>query len=93
MGAAALPTGAGKHRGDDVLQSLVSIGDDQSPAEALDVQRAQEGQPEGAVLAGAHVHAQDIPLNGAVHAGGHHHADVDDATTFSDLLGESASHT
>ena len=94
VGAAALPTGAGKHRGDGLLQSLVGIGYDQfHPAEALDVQRAQEGQPEGAVLAGAYVHVQDIPLTGAVHASGHHHADVDDPPALTDLLGESASHT
>ncbi len=59
--------------GDGVLQTLVGIGDDQPhPTEAPGIQRAQEGQPEGAVLAGAHVHAQYLSLTGAVHAGGHH---------------------
>ena len=62
VGAAALPTGPDKHCGDGVLQTLVSIGDDQfHAAEAPSVQRPQEGQPEGTVLAGAHVHAHHFP--------------------------------
>ena len=75
------PTGSGKRRSDSVLQFLVGIGDDQfHSAEAPGVQRAQEGQPEGAVLAGAHIHAQHFPLTGRTYcrsSGGHHHADVD----------------
>ena len=56
----------------------MGVTDDQfHPAEDPGVQLAQEGQPEGAVLAGAHIHAQYLPLTLAVHAGGHHHADVD----------------
>ena len=49
VGAAALPTGTGKHRGDGVLQPLVGIGGYQfHPAEPPSRQRAEEGQPEGA---------------------------------------------
>ena len=49
VGAAALPTRPSEHRGDDVLQSLVSIGGSQfHPAESSSLQRAQEGQPKGA---------------------------------------------
>ena len=33
-----------------------------TPPEAPSGQRPQEGQPERAVLAGAHVHTQDLPL-------------------------------
>ena len=68
----------------------MSIGDDQfHPAEAPSVQRTQEGQPEGAVLTGAHVHAQYLPLTLAVYTGGHHHADVDDPPALTDLWGQS----
>ena len=94
MGAATLPAGTGKHRGDGVLQPPAfagagsgSIGDDQlHPAEAPSGQRPQEGQPEGAVLAGAHVHAQDLTLPFGIDPRRHHHADVDDATTLPHLL-------
>ena len=49
VGAAALPAGSSKHRGDGVLQPLVSIGGCQfHPAETQGGQRPQEGQPEGA---------------------------------------------
>ena len=49
VGAAALPVGPSEHRGDDVLQSLVSIGGSQfHPAESSIRQRAQEGQLKGA---------------------------------------------
>ena len=56
VGAAALPAGSSTHRGDGVLQPLVSIGGNQfHPAEPSIGQRPQEGRPERAVLAGAHV--------------------------------------
>ena len=49
VGAAALPAGNGEHRGDGVLQPLVSIGGHQfHPAEPSSGQRPQEGQPQGA---------------------------------------------
>ena len=49
VGAAALSTGPGEHRGDGVLQPLVSIGGHQfHPAEPPGGQRPQEGQPQGA---------------------------------------------
>ena len=61
VGAAALPAGSSKDCGDGVLQPLVGIGGYQfHPAEAPSGQRPQEGQPERAVLAGAHVHTQDL---------------------------------
>ena len=87
MSAAALPAGSSKHRGDGVLQPLVSIGGDQfHPAEAPSGQRPQEGQPERAVLAGPHVHTQDLTLPFGIDPRRHHHADVDDATTLPNLL-------
>ena len=49
VGAAALPAGPSEHRGDGVLQPLVSIGGYQlHPAEAPSGQRAQESQPKEA---------------------------------------------
>ena len=45
-----------------VLQPLVSGGYQLHPAEAPSGQRPQEGQPERAVLAGAHVHTQAIDV-------------------------------
>ena len=49
VGAAALPAGPSKHRGDGVLQPLVGIGGYQlHPAEAPSGQRPQEGQPQKA---------------------------------------------
>ena len=94
MGAATLPTGSSKHRGDGVLQPPAfagagsgSIGGNQfHPAEAPSGQRAQEGQPERAILAGAHVQAQDLTLPVGIDPRRHHHADVDDATTLPHLL-------
>ena len=87
MGAAALPAGSSKHRGDGVLQPLVSIGGCQfHPAEPSSRQRPQEGQPERAVLAGTHVHTQDLTLPVGIDPRRHHHADVDDATALPNLL-------
>ena len=89
MGAAALPAGSSKHRGDGVLQPLVSIGGNQfHPAEAPSGQRPQEGQPEGAVLAGAHVQAQNLTLPFGIDPRRHHHADVHDAAALPNLLGQ-----
>ena len=86
MGAAALPAGSSEHRGDGVLQPLVSIGGCQfHPAEPSSRQRPQEGQPERAVLAGTHVHAQDLTLPFGIDPRRHHHADVDDATALPHL--------
>ena len=51
-------------------------------------QRPQEGQPERAVLAGAHVHTQDLTLPVGIDPRRHHHADVDDATALPNLLGQ-----
>ena len=46
VGAAALPAGTGKHRGDGVLQPPVGIGGYHlHPAEPPSRQRAEEGQP------------------------------------------------
>ena len=87
MSAAALPAGTSKHRGDDVLQPLVSIGGNQfHPAETASRQRAQEGQPERTILAGAHVQAQNLTRPVSIDPRRHHHADVDDATTLPNLL-------
>ena len=87
MSAATLPTGSSKHRGDGVLQPLVGIGGYQfHPAEPSSGQRPQEGQPERAILAGAHVHTQDLTLPFGIDPRRHHHADVDDATALPNLL-------
>src|SRR5581483_2577831 len=50
-------------RGDGVLEPRVGVGDDQlHPGKAAGAQRPQEGGPERAVLAGADVEAQDLPV-------------------------------
>ena len=87
VSAAALPAGPSEHRGDGVLQPLVSIGGNQfHPAEPSGRQRPQEGQPERAVLAGPHVHAQDLTLPFGIDPRRHHHADVHDAAALPNLL-------
>ena len=58
------------------------------PAEAPGGQRAQEGQPEGAVFTRTHVHPDDLPLALAIDGRRHHHADVDDPAGLPDLLGQ-----
>ena len=64
VGAAALPTHPSKTPRRWRFQPLVSIGGNQfHPAEASSRQRAQEGQPERTVLAGAHIQAQDLTLH------------------------------
>ena len=89
MGAATLPAGSSKDCGDGVLQPLVGIGGHQfHPAEAPSGQRPQEGQPERAVLAGAHVHTQDLTLPFGIDPRRHHHADVHDAAALPNLLGQ-----
>ena len=89
MGAAALPAGSSKDRGDGVLQPLVGIGGNQfHPAEPPSGQRPQEGQPERAVLAGPHVQAQNLTLPFGIDPCRHHHADVDDAAALTHLLGQ-----
>ena len=78
-----------KDCGDGVLQPLVGIGGHQfHPAEAPSGQRPQEGQPERAVLAGAHVHTQNLTLPVGIDPRRHHHADVHDATALPNLLGQ-----
>ena len=70
----------------------MSIGGYQiHPAEAPSGQRPQEGQPEGAVLAGAHVHTQDLTLPFGIDPRRHHH--VDDATALPNLLGQAVQPT
>ena len=67
----------------------MSIGGYQfHPAEPSSGQRPQEGQSDGAVLAGAHVHTQDLTLLFGIDSRRHHHADVDDATALTHLLGQ-----
>ena len=70
-------------------QALVGIGGYQlHPAEPPSGQRPQEGQPERTVLAGAHVHTQDLTLPFGIDPRRHHHADVDDAAALTHLLGQ-----
>ena len=50
----------------------MGIGDPQlHSAEGSCIHRSQEGQPQGAVLANAHVHAQKSPLTQVVDSDGH----------------------
>ena len=94
VGTTPLPTGVGKHGGDGLLQAEVGIGDDQvHPTEAPGVQRLQEGQPESAVLAGPHVHAEHFPLTLSVHPSGHHHADIHDTAFLPAFWVNASSHT
>ena len=89
MRPAPLPSGTSEHRGDGILQPVVGIGANQlHAAESPGVQGTQEGQPEGTIRAGSHVHPEDLPVVPGVRRRGHHIADIDDATCFPDLLGQ-----
>ena len=89
VGAASLPARSREHRCDSVLQPLVRVrGHQIHAAQAAAHQGAQEREPEGTVLAGAHVHAQDLALALGVDCGGHHDAHVDDASVLAHLLGQ-----
>ena len=78
-----------KDCGDGVLQPLVGIGVTSStPLRPRAVSDPQEGQPERAVLAGAHVHTQDLTLPFGIDPRRHHHADVHDAAALTHLLGQ-----
>ena len=81
VGAAPLPAGSAEDCGDGAAESLMSSAETTSstPLRApggLDA--AWEGQPEGAVFTGTHVHPDDLPLALAIDRRRHHHADVDD---------------
>ena len=59
-----------------------------TPLSPRAVSDRQEGQPERAVLAGPHVHTQDLTLPVGIDPRRHHHADVDDAAALPHLLGQ-----
>ena len=89
VGAAALPRGPGEDGRDGVLQALVRIGGHQlHPTQTPGDQRAQERQPEGAVLARPDVDAEHLALPLAVDRGRHHDTDVDDPAVLAHLLGQ-----
>lgn len=72
MDPAPLPGGACEHSGDGSLQTLVGVGDDEGrPAEAPSHQGAEEGSPEGVVLARPDVDTEDL----APTVRGHPHGD------------------
>jgi DNA invertase Pin-like site-specific DNA recombinase len=75
--AAALPARALQHGGDGALEPLVRIaGHQPDAAQPARHQRAQEGQPERAILTRPHVQAQDLALALGVdaHRDDHRHA-------------------
>ena len=74
MDPAALDGRAGHHRADSLAQAEVGVGDDQlHPSQPAGLQAAQEGGPEGAVLAVADGEAQDLAAAIPAHASGDHH--------------------
>ena len=89
-----LPAGTGQHGGDCRPQALVAVSDDQlDAAEAASHQRAQQGDPTGAVLAGHQVEAEHLPVAVGVHSGGDDHHDVDDAAASRTFMVSPSSHT
>lgn len=55
----------------------MGVGDDELDArETARRERAQEGEPEGAVLRRTRIQAKDLPLAMGVHSGGDDHGDV-----------------
>ena len=79
MGSAPLPARTRQHRSDRLLEPGVGIGDHQlHPGQATGDQLPQEAGPTGTVLAGQHVHPEDLPVAVGAHAGGHHAGHVHD---------------
>jgi len=82
MGAAPLP--ARTREGGD--QAAVGVGGDQGDhGEAADGQVAEERQPAGAVLGGADVDTEDLPVPVGVHPGRSQHVHMHDPAAFADL--------
>src|SRR5205814_5106608 len=76
--AAALPGGAGQRRGDRVDEARVRVRGDQAyTGEAAREERAQEGEPAGAVLGGDDDEAERLAEAVPVDADRVHDADVD----------------
>src|SRR5206468_139746 len=84
--AAALPAGPDERGGDGGLQTEVVIADDELHAgQAASPQTLQEGAPEGAVFAVAHVDAQHFAVTGGRDAGSDHHRPRHDAAADADF--------
>jgi hypothetical protein len=82
----ALPAGAGQDRGDGRLEPGVGVGDDQlHPGQPSGLERAQERGPEGAILAVAHVQAEDFPAAVGGHPGGDDDRAADDPAIHAGL--------
>src|SRR4030042_5345906 len=65
----------GEHRGDSLLKPPVGVGGHELyAAEPPRHQRAQELEPEGAILAGAHIDAHHLTPPLSVDRRGDHHA-------------------
>jgi len=87
--AASLPRGSGQDGADRGDEAGVGVGDDELDAgQAAGGQRAQEGQPAGAVLAGGDVDAKDLAVAVGVDPDGDQRVDVDDAAALADLLSQ-----
>jgi hypothetical protein len=70
VGATSLPGGAGQGGADGVDQAAVGISGDQGdPGQAAGGQVPEEAQPAGAVLGGADLQAEDLPVPVGVHPG------------------------
>jgi hypothetical protein len=85
MGAAPLPGRTVQHRADGLLQPLVGVAGDQLDAgQATSDQAAQEARPGRAVLGGADVQPEDLPLPVGVTGGGHQHRGRADPPALTD---------
>jgi hypothetical protein len=86
VGPAALPLRAGQRGADRGHETAVGVGDDQAdtgqPARG---QRAQEGEPAGAVLIGGDVEAEDLAAAVGVDADRDQGVHVDRAAVLADL--------
>jgi hypothetical protein len=86
VGAAALPGRAGQRRADRGDQPLVGVGGDQRDAgQPAGGQVAEEPEPAGAVLRGADLQAEDLPVPVGVDPGGDQGVHVDHPAALADL--------
>jgi hypothetical protein len=68
-----------QHRRDRLGEAGMRVGDDQlDPGQATGDQVAQKRRPRGTILAGEHVHSEDLPVALGVDASGDHAGDADD---------------
>jgi hypothetical protein len=77
-GATPMPAGAGNRGADRVDPSGLRVGGDQlDPGQAAGGQRADEGQPTGAVLSVGDLHTEDLAVSVGVDPGGDQGVHVD----------------